>query len=89
MYIIRTNFDILQEAEIKEKYGHYYQDLDTSTILKSYFHILFMLRRVILVCIIFFINEGSLQLVLHSGLSFVWLCYLVGAKPLANWMDNT
>ena len=60
MYIINTNFNTLQEPEIKEKYGHYYQDLDTSTILKSYFYILFMIRRVVLVCIIFFIDEGSL-----------------------------
>ena len=61
VYIITYFFKFLQEDDIKEKYGHYYQDIDTSTMMKSYYYVFFLLRRIILASIIFFCSHsGSL-----------------------------
>ena len=44
-FILWKNRDNLDDEEIEEKYGLYYNELKTDTFAKSIFHVIFISRR--------------------------------------------
>lgn len=51
-YIIVYYKDLLQDDEIKSTYGHYYNDLNTAKASRSFYHMIFIGRRLVFIAIL-------------------------------------
>ena len=52
---IWRNFDQLDSEEIRYQYGHFYSDLQTESLFKASFHVVFIFRRIFFVGILIFL----------------------------------
>ena len=81
-YNIHKNFDRLDDPEVLEKYGLYYEGLKADSYLSAQFNVIFMIRRLIFTVVLVFLRKhGGLQLCIHTFTTFLFIIYLYKEKP--------
>ena len=75
--------------EFDEKYEFLLAEVKTNKISEALASIIFILRRVIYVCILYLMNDlVGFQLVLHILVSLVYVCYILHYKPYSSRSQN-
>lgn len=69
---------------MKFNFGLFYQDLSTTSFYKSIFHVVFLMRRLVFVLTVMFLNDyPTIQLIILVKLSLAYCCYLSHYRPFA------
>ncbi len=87
IYILK--FDKNEPGLMSELYNFIYNDISKKSKWQSYFLCIFLLRRTIFVCIIYFLEPYlGIQLILHIILTMVYMSYFAVVKPHSGYLSN-
>lgn len=75
--------------EFDEKYQFLLAEVKTNKIGQAIASIIFIVRRVIYVCLLYFMNDlAGFQLVLNILVSLVYVCYILHYEPYSSRSQN-
>ena len=79
----------LNNPDFEKKYGFIFTDLSTKTPEQAIFHLVYMIRRIIFVLIITFLdNMCFFQIIAHTVLTILYTIYILAIRPFKDNETN-
>lgn len=88
IYVSRQEVEVLSKLFFFMKWGPIYEGLKTESKWTLAYYLIYILRRILFVFIVFFIPQGTIQLIFLQYMNMFVIMYQVLNKPLDSKLKN-